>query len=308
MEKVTAVVGEHVLCVDCLGRMFAGLSAKLTNRERGRALLTTLSMGLSMDILDGKPYDERLLGRLVKCYGVEELRGILLERGREVEVRSGEGARCEVCGGVFGEMGRHVERVVGEVDDYEFKTFLIGISVPTRVEEREDEIRMKHQLKYAESIRSHLSREIGKLVKERLRGKTFSLEPELTIHFNPFTQKLRVLPRKIKVVGQVTLSDPEGKVFAQLCDQCNGKGCSQCGDTGRMAGESVEYILGKEVLREAGARKWRFGVKKLGNNKVAFTMSVLHPKRRKLETEELKKQVKMKSRGLFDLEKITVSP
>ncbi|NIM44494.1 MAG: hypothetical protein GTN80_02080 [Nitrososphaeria archaeon] len=304
VEKAEAVLSEHTLCTDCLGRMFAGLSGGLTNRDRGRALLTVLSMELYMEILDGGALNERLLKQLIRRYKMKELERIMLDRGLEMRGRDKQVERCEICRGIFEDLGSHTERIVREVGDYEFDTFLIGISVPTEVEEREDKIRTRHQLKFAENIRSELSREVGKHLKERLK-KGFSLNPDLTIHFNPFTQKLRLIPRKIKMSGKVRLSDPEVQVFAHQCEHCSGKGCSHCNHLGKRGEESLEYIIGSEVLKEAEARRWRFGVKRPEEDIVTFTLIIIHPKKKTINLDEVRESAEKRGRGLFSIEEMT---
>jgi tRNA U54 and U55 pseudouridine synthase Pus10 len=78
MGKVEEVVVEHNLCLECLGRMFAGLSAKLSNRERGRALTTVLSMTLSMEMLEGREERRPVVERLARRVGTLSVRSVAM--------------------------------------------------------------------------------------------------------------------------------------------------------------------------------------------------------------------------------------
>ena len=52
---------------------------------------------------------------------------------------------------------------------YEFATFLVGIEVPIKVEEREDEFKAVFNLGYSESIKHEFGRLLGKALAERYR-------------------------------------------------------------------------------------------------------------------------------------------
>jgi tRNA pseudouridine synthase 10 len=174
-----------------------------------------------------------------------------------------------------------------EIEGYEFETYLVGVSVPSGVEEREDEIRARHGLKYAESIRSELSREIGKAIQKRSRGKRFSLRPDLKIDFNPYTQVIDVSSRKLMMGGRISMTNPDRKVFARQCPSCRGRGCQDCEYTGRRGGDTVEYTLGKIVLGATGGRRWRFGMERIDEKEISFLMSIFKPRKRSIKPEEI---------------------
>ncbi len=303
LEKVEEVVLEHNLCLECLGRMFAGLSARLSNRERGRALATVLSMALSREMLEGREDKKQLAEKLAMVYSQKGLRDVLSNRG--YVVKKSRNAKCEICDNIFSRMDQHVDSIMKEIEGYEFETYLVGVSVPSEVEEREDEVRSKHGLKYAESIRSELSREIGKAMQKRSLGKSFSLRPDLKVDFNPYTGRVKVSSRKLTLGGRISVPDPSRKVFAQQCSNCRGRGCQDCEYTGRIGEDTVEHSLGRIVLNMTGGRKWRFGIERIGEKEVLFLMSVFQPRKRSIKPEEVMEAVR-KSGCDFSLEEVWI--
>ena len=48
------------------------------------------------------------------------------------------------------------------IEGYEFTTFLVGIELPTKVEEREDEFKAAVNIGYGESMKHEFGRLLGK--------------------------------------------------------------------------------------------------------------------------------------------------
>jgi tRNA U54 and U55 pseudouridine synthase Pus10 len=60
------------------------------------------------------------------------------------------------------------ENAVNTLESFEYTTFLVGVELPTVVEEREDEFKARFEVGYGESMRrNEFSREIGKKIAEK---------------------------------------------------------------------------------------------------------------------------------------------
>ena len=302
--RVERIVKDRSLCLNCLGRLFAGLSFSLSNRERGEALIRVLSMALSEELMEGRGEKAALLERLAYLYDLEGVRRMLLERGYPVKER--KRSPCEICGDLFSRLDEAVERILEEIEGYEFQSYQVGVRLPKDIEEREDRIRATYGLKYSESIRGELSREIGKALEKRIPGKIFSPNPDLKIDINPYTGTVKVSPRRVTVKGRIYLEDPGGRVFAKVCQECRGRGCPACEYTGRVDEASVEYILGRVLLNLFGAKRWRFGMKYRGERVIDFTISLITPKKRYIPGERIVEEVNRLGGGGFTVEDVRV--
>jgi tRNA U54 and U55 pseudouridine synthase Pus10 len=60
------------------------------------------------------------------------------------------------------EVAEAVVSVVRKLSEYEYDSFLVGIKANPDIENREDELRSRFEIRWGESIRNEYSREIGK--------------------------------------------------------------------------------------------------------------------------------------------------
>ena len=65
----------------------------------------------------------------------------------------------------------------------------MGIEVPIKVEEREDEFKAAFNLGYSESIKHEFGRLFGKALAERTGKEADYLIPDLVVVINPFREK-----------------------------------------------------------------------------------------------------------------------
>ena len=72
------------------------------------------------------------------------------------------------------------------MEDYEFTTFLVGIELPVKVEEREDEFKAAFNLGYGESIKHEFGRLFGKAIGARTGKEAEYLKRRLVAVINPF--------------------------------------------------------------------------------------------------------------------------
>lgn len=289
LEEAGAVLSEHALCKRCLGRLFGGLSGGMSNLERGEAILTTLTLSVCKDVLDGKEGSTKLARKLVAQFGVAPLEDLLVGRGQRPVRRIRRS--CEICKGGLEDIEALAQRIVEDLSGYEFRTFQVGTIVPAEIERKEDKIRSRFGLRYSESIRSEFSREVGKILERAVPGKRYSPRPDIRIELNPYSGDVRFFSKKLLVEGEVKILDDGAAVFAKVCPVCRGKGCEECGHTGKEKGDSFEFVFGSKLMSLTGGKRWRFGMKRLGEDRIRFRMSLIRPEKKSLPIEDLLKDV-----------------
>ncbi len=73
-----------------------------------------------------------------------------------------ETTSCYLCEDKFQLLDDLVQKVLAEISDFEFTSFLVGVELPVNVEEREDEFKAEFNVSYGESIRHEFGRLLGK--------------------------------------------------------------------------------------------------------------------------------------------------
>ncbi|MDK2384038.1 MAG: THUMP domain-containing protein, partial [Candidatus Korarchaeota archaeon] len=149
----------------------------LGNEERGRALKTLVLMELHRRIREG---DEAAR---------EELRALAPRLGRVAaalyEEMFSEPLVAEECWLCSNRLGTFIEEAAAEaarlVEEYEAESFLVGCRVPRDQAGREEELKLRHGLIYAESIRSEVRREVGKRISAATGLEPCFEEPDITL-------------------------------------------------------------------------------------------------------------------------------
>jgi tRNA pseudouridine synthase 10 len=300
LEKAQEMLEKHPLCSHCLGRQFAMLGYGLTNQARGETLKLLLTMKAHQLALDQEPSGVNLLQALASNAGYDMAAEIL----QRMKKKASSKKSCYLCKGQFDKLQDLANLSVAQTEPYEYSTFLVGIDLPTDVEEREDEFKAEFAVEYGESVRNAVSREIGKRIAE-ISGKEADYKtPEVVVLINPYTQKARVQVNPIYVAGRYRKMVRDIPQSKWLCSKCRGKGCKQCNWTGKMYPESVEELIGKPLQKEAqgedialhGAGREDVDARMLGAGR-PFVIEVKKPKKRNLNLTELAKAINKKAEG-----------
>lgn len=294
------MIEENPLCDNCLGRQFAFLGYGMENRERGQAIKILLTMkGHKLALLQ-KPEGFALLRALAENGGFRIALNVLRKLGQTSEERRG----CFLCGNRFDDLSPLVEKAVDMLREYEYDTFLVGVRIPSEIEEREDELRAKFRIEHGESMRNEFSRVIGKMLLEVTGKKVDYMKPQIVVLFNPFTEEIELQVNSLFIMGRyrkLVRGIPQSKWF---CRRCRGRGCPSCNWTGKMYPESVEELIAKPILEMTlgegssfhGAGREDIDARMLGTGR-PFVMEIKKPRKRRLDLSELEHMINERAKG-----------
>jgi tRNA pseudouridine synthase 10 len=190
----------------------------------------------------------------------------------------------------------------------------VGVDVPPKIEDLEDELRAKFNVKWGESVRNELSREIGKRI-EAITEKTVDYrKPDILIVINPFTNSLALNVRPLFIAGRyrkLVRGIPQSR---WVCTNCNGKGCPHCNWKGKMYSESVEELIGAPLLKMTGGTDTRFhaagredvDARVLGPGR-PFIIEVKKPKKRTISLKRLEKKIAQTAEGKAEVSDLKMS-
>ncbi|HIE18733.1 TPA: tRNA pseudouridine(54/55) synthase Pus10 [Candidatus Bathyarchaeota archaeon] len=300
LEMAQRMIEENPLCDNCLGRQFAFLGYGMENRERGQAIKILLTMkGHKLALLQ-KPEGFALLRALAENGGFRIALNVLRKLGQTSEERRG----CFLCGNRFDDLSPLVEKAVDMLREYEYDTFLVGVRIPSEIEEREDELRAKFRIEHGESMRNEFSRVIGKMLLEVTGKKVDYMKPQIVVLFNPFTEEIELQVNSLFIMGRyrkLVRGIPQSKWF---CRRCRGRGCPSCNWTGKMYPESVEELIAKPILEMTlgegssfhGAGREDIDARMLGMGR-PFVMEIKKPRKRRLDLSELEHMINERAKG-----------
>ncbi len=307
LEKAFEILRKYPLCDHCLGRQFALLGYSMENNLRGQSLKISLTMQANDLIAEKKDEGVKRLKVLVTNGFSIEAQKTLKHLNKHLSKKDTV-QKCSLCEGKFEIVDNLTNKALEILADYEFTTFLVGIELPTRIEEQEDEFKAVVNIGYGENIKHELGRLLGKALGKRTGKDADYLIPDIVIIFNPFLEKIRVQVNPLFVAGRyrkLVRTIPQSKWF---CSNCRGRGCEKCGETGKMYPESVEELSSKQLLEAAHGEESFFhasgrediDARMLGSGR-PFVIEVSRPKRRFIDLKMIETQVNAVAIGKIEV-------
>ena len=163
---------------------------------------------------------------------------------------------CLICRGLTSKIAKVGEKVLRGSKKFQFKTFSIGMILPSGVQEREDQLRSDLRIRGKMTVKSGLTGEIADLLGRRMHKKVDRLHPELTVLVNLDNDTIDMTAKSIFIYGRYT--KPRGIPQRRtLCEECGGRGCDQC-DGGYAKGPSVEAAIGGRLLKTLRSPRTKF--------------------------------------------------
>jgi tRNA pseudouridine synthase 10 len=304
LEKSLEMLEKYPLCSNCLGRQFALLGCGLENQTRGEAIKLILTMKAHQMTLANEEASVALLRTLATNASFS----IAAQTLQTAKKRASKPKQCCLCQGKIGLASELAKDAAKMLQDYEYSTFLVGVKLPTEVEEREDELRAEFDLKFSENMRNEFSRIIGKAISD-LNGKTAEFKrPDIAILINPFTKEISLQVNPLHITGRYRKLTRGVSQSRWICHTCGGRGCEKCNWTGKMYAESVEDFIAEPTLKMTkgqaavfhGAGREDIDARMLGSGR-PFVIEIKTPKNRFINLEKLEKTINKDAEGKVEV-------
>lgn len=198
LSKAMQLLTKYPLCNNCLGRLFGDLARGFSNHKRGEALKIVVLMEVYRKFIEGL-ISEELLRNIASNIGYLASRS-LAELGLPT---SNAPSKCFICGYKILEekLWDWAKRASEYVRKYNARSFLIGVCKGSSIEEREEEIACEFGLKYYESIRNEIKREVGKKVQEITGTVPEFSRPDIVLVIDVEKDSINVKPMPIYIKG-----------------------------------------------------------------------------------------------------------
>lgn len=295
-ETATRILKEGPICDHCMGRLFAKLSTGLTNDQRGAAV--KLALAMEADRIHRETSDSSLLQDLAP--GSVHARKSL---GQHVPQ-----GRCWVCNGLFEQLDHWAGMVVDKLAGYEFNTFLIGTRPSGLLLENEEILWAESGTHWAEPLKTEMNREVGRRVEERLCKQADLNRPHITALLDIANDNIELEVRSLYILGRYRKLIRGIPQTRWPCRECRGKGCQRCNFTGRMYPESVDELIGPEVMKATGASDTVFhgagrediDALMLGDGR-PFIVEAVQPLKRRIDLTRLQHRINRYAAGKVEV-------
>jgi tRNA pseudouridine synthase 10 len=190
------------------------------------------------------------------------------------------------------------EKIMDAVRGYEFRTFLIGATLPTQIYEREDSMRARLKIRGRESVKNQLTRELGMRLIRLARKKVEYMKPDITVSLTIDKENnmdVAVRSRPLALAGWYVKKSRGLPQKQEKCPGCEGKGCDSCNYSGLSGYDSVEGVVAKELVEMTGGQAPKFSwigsedqsSLVLGTGR-PFYARVFNPKKRRLKKSRVR--------------------
>jgi tRNA pseudouridine synthase 10 len=310
IEKAFELLSKYPLCDHCLGRQFALLGYSMENNVRGSALKVSLTLQAN-DLAAQKNVEGIKRLKVLATNGFSREAQETLKHLKKRVPKKDVKQTCFLCDGTFELLKDLIEKSLASIGSYEYTTFLVGIELPVKVVEREDEFKASFNIGYGESIKHEFGRLLGKGLFERNGKEVDYLKPDLVVVINPFKEYIRLQVNPLFVAGRyrkLVRNIPQSKWF---CSSCRGRGCEKCGGTGKLYPESVEELSSKPLLEAAEGEASFFhasgrediDARMLGTGR-PFVIEVSKPKKRFVDLKEIEAKVNAGAVGKVEVSRL----
>ena len=299
----------YAICNHCLGRQFAWLSTNTSNEERGAAIKLTLSMMADEDIKSGdKQTGEELIGILAGNGMFEPAKSLATQKSLEYN----EQTSCHLCSvdgiSVFDKLPGIAERARIAIEPIEFNSFLIGCVASTGLDERQDEIRGAFGLLHGEALKAEVNRELGKILQDRLNCPVDFKSPDIVIVYKMDGDIIEISRNPIFIQGRYRKLKRGVPQSRWDCGKCRGRGCEECGGTGRKYPDSISEYIGEPTQQAAQGTKFKvhaagredIDVLMLGDGR-PFVVEVSEPLVRAPNLQLLAKEINKRASGIVEV-------
>ncbi len=237
--------------------------------------------------------------RLKPIYELEFCRKCAERSG--LDCRIVEARKCIYCNGVLWKLDKLGRRILDDLKDYEFESFLVGTRLEGSLKALEEYLTEEYGIEVERSIKYQLNRELGFELQKAGKIPGFN-KPDVTILFNPETLELEYKIRSVYIFGRYIKRVRDISQTRWFCSKCMGKGCEECNFQGRKYYTSVEELIAEPCIEVFGgenaflhgAGREDVDARMLGSGR-PFVLEIVKPRRRKANLKEVESLINDKA-------------
>ena len=265
--RIAEAASQKGLCDHCLGRLFGKLGEGMTNDLRGRMIRDIVSSGNgSLDAPEN----------------------------------------CSLCDNVFDSLDRFADAAAESLLSVESENFLIGSRIDPETAAKEKALWDELGAENAESLKTELNREIGKLTFPRVHRQVEFGNPQVVACVDTRFADVSLNIAPIFICGRYNKLSREIPQTIWPCRSCRGKGCPRCNNAGKMYATSVQEIIGDIAVElSKGKEHFLHGMGRedidalmLGTGR-PFVLEVSEPRIRNIDLKELDRRSNLSDLAKF---------
>ncbi len=265
VKRAEKILKRGYVCDSCLGRQFGQLLSGFTNKERGGAIRSFLALSLDSG--------QKLDINMSNFYGIKFRKAKIRQRQKKPE-------KCIICDGLLDNLDKWADEAVKRLKQMEFRTFLVGVKMNDDLVIKEESLWESVGLDWSESIKSEISRELGKLIYSKIKKEVDEAKPEVVVIINLIKNRIDLEIKSLFIYGRynkLVRGIPQTKwdKYEETVEDIIAKPIMKT----TKGSEHALHATGREDI-DARCLAWR-----------PFVFEVKNPTKRKIDLKKIQKEV-----------------
>lgn len=215
---------------------------------------------------------------------------------------------CYLCHGLFRKLDDLASIPLQELAGWEFETLWVGSRLEFGTRQREEEILASHSFPDAEPFKVEVNRELGKRLSALTGREGRMTNPDMLVIIDTAFRTFELDPSPLFIYGRYRKLVRGIPQTRWPCRKCHGRGCSYCGNRGKMYETSVEELIAPPLMEASGASEHFFhGMGRedidavmLGSGR-PFIMELSKPRRRKFGLAQVQDGINRLNEGRVEV-------
>ena len=148
--------------------------------------------------------------------------------GKKLRKDLNSNQKCYICKDLFDHLDDYLKLMNDASHGYSYSSFSVGALIKPSIIERDDHIRSKYRLKGIDSIKTDVTKELGRSFSKKSRKNIEHLDPEITFTLNLKEMTCQLRSKSITFSGRYVKTLRGLAQKQKPCGNCSGKGCRVC--------------------------------------------------------------------------------
>lgn len=166
--------------------------------------------------------------------------------------------KCFICKDLLDNLSTYLKLMLDASSKYDYSSIVIGALIKPSIIDRDDYIKSKYKLRGIDSVKTDITKELGKQFVKKTKKIIDFLNPDLTFTINFKDESCQIRSKSIVLYGRYTKSKRGLPQKQKSCTNCFGKGCKSCNLHGISEYDSIEGKISEFLFTAFGGTTTKF--------------------------------------------------
>ena len=166
--------------------------------------------------------------------------------------------KCFICKNLLDNLTPYLKLMLDASLKYDYSSIVVGALIKPSIIDRDDYIRSKYKLRGIDSVKTDITKELGKQFIKKTKKTIDFLNPDLTFTINFKDESCQLRSKPVLMHGRYTKSKRGLPQKQKPCTNCLGKGCRICNFHGISEYDSVEGKISEFIFNKFGGTIAKF--------------------------------------------------